>query len=409
MTRNAAPPRRRAAPPLFSKRVRSIGVSPTVATAARAAELRAQGRDILDFSVGEPDQPTPNHIRRAAQAAMDRGETRYVASLGLPALRAAIAARYLEDFGARFEPAEVAVTLGGKQAYALACEAVLDPGDEVVIPSPYWPTFAEAPRILGATPVFAPLDPRRGFAFDPRRILRRVGPRTRAVVINTPSNPTGAVISEDALLEIARSLARTPRTYLIYDDTYARLEFGERVRALGRVRSLLGERLLIAGTASKTYCMTGWRIGWLLGAPALIRGVAALISHETQCATSFAQFGAIEALSGPQGLVDDLVAEYRGRRDLVTAALRSIPGIACHEPQGAFYAFFDVRKLAPGRNNSLTFCAGLLEQEGVALVAGEGFGRPGFARLSFARSRDELREGLRRLIGYVEGPGRSRR
>lgn len=389
----------------LSARVGGVEVSPTVATAARASALRAQGRQILDFSVGEPDQGTPERIRKAAADAMNRGETRYVPSLGIPALRQAVAERYRADDGVKFEATEVAVTLGGKQAYALACGAILDPGDEIVIPTPFWPTFSEAPRIVGGVPVFAPLDAARGFAFDPDLILRKVRRKTRALVINSPSNPTGAVIAEKALLDVARGLKeKAPDAFLIYDDTYARLRYVEgRPRMLPRVREILGDRFMIAGTASKTYCMTGWRIGWLLAPKSVIQGVAALISHETQCAASFAQFGAVEALSGPQDFVADLVAEYRTRRDLVVAALAAMPGISCRVPAGAFYAFPDIRKLlSKAVPDALTFAARLLDEKGVAVVAGEGFGCPGFIRISFARSQDELRRGLAAIADFVQ-------
>lgn len=395
------------APPHLSSRVESVQVSPTVATAARATLLRTMGRDILDFSVGEPDQGTPERIKRAAAEAMDRGETRYVPSLGIPALRKAVADRYLADDGVAFDPTEVAVTLGGKQAYALACEAVLDEGDEVVIPTPFWPTFSEAPRILGAVPVFAPLDGAKGFAFDPDRIMKKVRRKTRLVVINSPSNPTGAVVSEKALVEIARQLkTKAPGAFLLYDDTYARMRYVEaHPRMLARVREILGDRLMIAGTASKTYCMTGWRIGWLLAPRPVINGVSALISHQTQCAASFAQFGAVEALTGPQEFVGELVAEYRLRRDIVVAELNEIPGVVCRVPSGAFYAFPDIRGiLTRAVPDALTFAARLLDEQGVAVVAGEGFGCPGFIRISFARSQDELRRGLaaiRRFVGSL--------
>jgi aspartate aminotransferase len=392
----------------LSARVESVQVSPTVATAARATLLRNMGRDILDFSVGEPDQGTPEPIRRAAARAMDHGETRYVPSLGIPALRQAVADRYVADDGVTFDPTEVAITLGGKQAYALACEAVLNEGDEVVIPTPYWPTFSEAPRILGAVPVFAPLDPARGFEFDPELIARKFRRKTRLVVINSPSNPTGAVVSEKALVRIARELrAKSPEAFLLYDDTYARMRFVEaHPKMLARVREILGDHMMVAGTASKSYCMTGWRIGWLLAPKAVIHGVAALISHQTQCAASFAQFGAVEALAGPQEFVTSLVSEYRHRRDIVVSELNQIPGISCRVPAGAFYAFPDIRHLlSKSVPDALTFAARLLDEQGVAVVAGEGFGRPGFIRISFARSQDELRRGLaaiRRFVGSLQ-------
>ena len=388
----------------LSSRVESVQVSPTVATAARATLLRTMGRDILDFSVGEPDQGTPERIKRAAAEAMDRGETRYVPSLGIPALRKAVADRYLADDGVKFDPTEVAITLGGKQAYALACEAVLNEGDEVVIPTPFWPTFSEAPRILGAVPVFAPLDRARGFAFDPDLIMKKVRRKTRLLVINSPSNPTGVVVTEKALVEIARQLkAKAPDAFLLYDDTYARMRYVDgHPRMLARVRDILGDQMMIAGTASKTYCMTGWRIGWLLAPRMVINGVSALISHQTQCAASFAQFGAVEALNGPQEFITEFVAEYRLRRDIVVAELNEIPGITCRVPAGAFYAFPDIRKLlSKAVPDSLTFAARLLDEQGVAVVAGEGFGCPGFIRISFARSQDELRRGLAAIRKFV--------
>ena len=389
----------------LSARVDAVEVSPTVATAARATLLRTMGRDILDFSVGEPDQGTPDRIKQAATAAMSRGETRYVPSLGVPALRQAVAERYRLDDGVSFDAMEVAITLGGKQAYALACEAVLDPGDEVVIPTPFWPTFSEAPRLCGGIPVFAPLDGASGFAFDPERILRKVRRKTRILVINSPSNPTGAVVSEKALVEIARGLkAKAPDAFLLYDDTYARMRYVENhPRMLARVRRILGDQMMIAGTASKTYCMTGWRIGWLLAPKPVIHGLSALISHQTQCAASFAQFGAVEALTGPQEFVGELVAEYRVRRDLVVDALNAIPGISCRAPAGAFYAFPDIsRLLSKTVPDALTFAARLLDEQGVAVVAGEGFGCPGYIRISFARSQDELRHGLVALRKFVD-------
>jgi aspartate aminotransferase len=389
----------------LSARVESVGVSPTVATAARATLLRTLGREILDFSVGEPDQGTPEHIKQAAAAAMSRGETRYVPSLGIPALRQAVADRYRLDDGVTFDPTEVAVTLGGKQAYALACEAVLDPGDEVVIPTPYWPTFSEAPRLAGGVPVFAPLDGPSGFPFDPDRILRKVHRKTRILVINSPSNPTGAVVNERAFIEIAGGLkAKAPDAFLLYDDTYARMRFVEdNPRMLARAREILGDRMMIAGTASKTYCMTGWRIGWLLAAKPVIHGLSALISHQTQCAASFAQFGALEALAGPQEFVRELVAEYRARRDLVVGALNEIPGISCQSPAGAFYAFPNITGLLGDVvTDALSFAARLLDEQGVAVVAGEGFGCPGYIRISFARSQDELRHGLAAIRKFAD-------
>ena len=335
---------------------------------------------------------------------MNRGETRYVPSLGVPGLRKAVAERYRREDGVAFDPSEVAITLGGKQAYSLACETILNPGDEIVIPTPFWPTFSEAPRIFEGVPVFAPLDAKRGFAFDPDLIMKKVRRKTRALILNSPSNPTGQVVSEKALIDIAKSLkAHAPDAFLIYDDTYGRMLYIKGTKTmLPRVREILGDRFMIAGTASKTYCMTGWRIGWLIASKTVVQGLSALISHQTQCAASFAQFGAIEALGGPQDFVAEMVDEYRVRRDLVVSRLNAIPGVRCRTPSGAFYAFPDISRLfSKDLPDALTFAARLLDEKGVATVAGEGFGCPGFIRISFARSQDELKRGLAAIADFA--------
>jgi aspartate aminotransferase len=382
----------------LSARARAIEVSPTVAMSQKAAELLRGGERVLDFSVGEPDQPTPGHVTAAAVAALERDQTRYTPSLGLPELRAAVAARYREDFGLDFTDKDVAVTVGGKQALALVCQALLQPGDEAVVLSPYWPTFAEAVRLAGARPVVARTREDRGFAVTADLVRRHLGPRTRAVIVNSPGNPTGAVIAAEELLRLAR-LARRAGFALLYDDTYARLTFdGDPGPVLPEVRQAAREELVILGTASKTYCMTGWRIGWVLGPKELISACAALVSHSTQNPTTFAQAAAVVALRGPQDFVAELVREYRRRRDFLHDALRRIPGLGVRQPQGAFYMFPSVASFLDGRApTSLALAEQLLAEEKVAVVPGEGFAAPGYLRLSFARSMAELEEGAQRL------------
>jgi len=388
----------------LSVRARSIEVSPTVAMAQRAAALKASGATVLDFSVGEPDQPTPKHIAQAATAALEAGKTRYTAAAGLPELRAAVAARYGKDFGATFAPEEVAITIGGKQALYLACQALLDRGDEVVIPSPHWPTFAEAVHLAGGRPILVRAQEKDGFKVTARMISKAAGPRTKAVLINSPCNPTGAVVDPEDLLVIGDMAVRRKFT-ILYDDTYARLTFdGRDQSALGAVREAAGERLVVLGTASKSYCMTGWRIGWVLGPKALVDACAALVSHSTQCPATFAQVGAVEALTGPQKFVGDLVAEYQRRRDFVHPALAAIPGVTCVVPAGGFYAFPNVgRHLSPRLPDTLSLALRLLEETKVAVVPGEGFAAPGYLRVSFARPMDELKEGVRRISSFLAG------
>ena len=386
----------------LSRRASEIEVSPTVAVAQKAAALRAAGEKILDFSVGEPDLPTPAHIRAAAQAALDAGKTRYTPAAGLTELRAAIAQRYREDDGVAFAPEEVAVTTGGKHALYVTCQALLQEGDDVVIPTPFWPTFAEAVRLAGARPLLVSTNEADGFRLKARHIESALTPRTRAVIVNSPCNPTGAVIAPRELEAIADLAARRGFT-LIYDDTYARLLFepGEE-RTLAHVRRRLGDRFVILGTASKTYCMTGWRIGWVLGPKALIDACAALISHSTQCPATFAQHAAVQALVGPQDTVREMTAEYRRRRDFIYPGLHEISHVSCSAPGGGFYVFPNVSAYL-GRDvpTTLALASRLLDETRVALVPGEGFGAPGFLRLSFARPTDELRDGLARIAEFL--------
>lgn len=386
----------------LARRVARIETSPTQAMAVRVAALRIRGEGVLDFGVGEPDQSTPAHITAAASAALEAGRTRYTPSGGLPELREAVAYRYKKDFKVAFAPEEVAVTSGGKHALYAVCQALLEHGDEVVIPSPYWPSFSEAVRLAGARPILVPAQEKDGFQVTARMISKATSRRTKAVILNSPNNPTGAVVAPDDLLVIGDMSQRRKFT-ILYDDTYARLHYG---RADGTVFSALrdsvGDRFVILGTASKSYCMTGWRIGWILGPRPLIDACVSLFSHSTQCATSFAQVGAVEALTGPQKVVQELLAEYRRRRDFMHPALTAIPELTCVEPGGGFYLFPNVcRYLSAKVPTALALALRLLEESGVATVPGEGFGTPGYLRVSFARPLEELKEGAQRMAAFL--------
>jgi aspartate aminotransferase len=386
----------------LSARALQLHTSPTVAVSQLAAAMKAKGVWVFDFSVGEPDQPTPPHILAAAVAALEAGKTKYAPSAGLPELRAAVASRYKKDFRLSFAPEEVAITVGGKQALYLAGQCLFDKGDEVIIPSPYWPTFAEAARLAGARPIFVPAQEKDGFKVSARMISKATGPRTKAVVLNSPGNPTGMLIDPDELLVIG-DMAQRRKFTLLYDDTYSQLVFNRPdSSALQTLRESVGDRLVIIGTTSKTYCMTGWRIGWVLGPRALIDACAALASHSTQSPTTFAQVGAVEALTGPQKFVQGLVAEYRRRRDFLHPAIAALPRVTCVEPEGGFYLFPNLaRYLTPEMPTSLELGRRLLEEKGVAVVPGEGFGAPGYIRISFARSMEDLREGAKRIAAFL--------
>lgn len=398
---------RATAGPKLSSRARGLAVSPTVAMAARARALRERGTRVLDFTVGEPDQPTPAHVAAAGKAAVDAGRTKYAPASGLPELRAAVVHRYREDFAVSFAPEEVCVAVGGKQALALLYQAILDRGSEVVVPAPAWPTFAEAARVAGATPVFLTLSERTGYRLTARALAGSIGARSRAVVVNSPSNPTGAVVAREELLKLAR-LARRHGFWLIYDDTYAHLVFGaDGPPALQEVKDAAGGRLVVVGTVSKTYCMTGWRVGWVMGPKALVEACTALNSHSVQGPATFAQLAAAEALTASQEPVRAMAAEYRRRRDFIHPAVAKLPGVDCPEPEGGFYVFPDVRRcLSRELPDTVAFTTRLLEEKAVAVVPGEGFHAPGHFRLSFAASFADLQEGARRLAEFVSEHGR---
>jgi aspartate aminotransferase len=400
---------RRPDEPRLAARARRLEVSPTVAMSARARALKAKGVRVLDFTVGEPDQPTPRHVVEAGKAALEAGRTKYAPASGLPELRAAVAQRYREDFAVDFAPEDVVVTVGGKQGLALVYSAIVDRGSEVVVPIPAWPTFAEAARIAGGSPVLVPLSEKTGFRVTARAVAKALTSRTRAVVVNSPSNPTGVVIAPGELVAIAR-LARKHGFWLLYDDTYARLVFEPGgAPELQRVKDAADGRLVVVGTASKSYCMTGWRIGWLIGPRMLAAAATALNSHSVQGPATFAQLAAAEALTASQDPVRALAAEYRRRRDFIHAAVAALPGVSCARPEGGFYVFPDVsRCLSKEMPDTIALCSRLLEEKAVAVVPGEGFHAPGFFRLSFATGFEDLREGASRLAQFVSEHGRRR-
>jgi aspartate aminotransferase len=387
--------------PKLAARARSLEVSPTVAMAAKARALKAKGVRVLDFTVGEPDQPTPRHVAEAGKAAIDAGQTKYAPASGIPDLRSAIVERYRADFGVSFATEEVTVTVGGKQALALLYQAILDGGSEIVIPIPAWPTFSEAARVVGGRPVYVQLSVKDGFRVTARAVARAVGPKTRAVMVNSPSNPTGAVIDPAELLKLAQ-LARQRGFWLLYDDTYGHLVFREGGPGqLQEVKDAADGRLVVLGTVSKSYCMTGWRVGWVIGPKALADATAALNSHSVQGPATFAQVAAAHALRAPQDELRKMAAEYKRRRDFVHPRIAAIPGVTCAEPEGGFYVFPDVtRRLTKEMPDTLTLGAKLLEEKQVAIVPGEGFMAPGTFRLSFATAFEDLQEGVSRLEAF---------
>ena len=393
------------APGGLSQRISRINVSATMKAAAEAAKLRARGVDIVDFGPGEPDFPTPANVKLAAVRAIEENFTRYTAAGGTQELREAICERHATDFETSYTPSECTVSAGGKHALFNVLQSLVDPGDEVVITVPYWVTFTDIVAYCGGTSVLAHTEEAEEFAITAALIERHISPKTRAVILNSPCNPSGEVVSPDEWRRIYR-LTSERGIWLITDECYPYLVFDG---APFSVASLPGARssVIVAGSLSKTYAMTGWRIGFVLAPPLVASAVAKLQSQSTSNPNSIAQKAAVEALLGPQDFRAQMLAEYHERRDLALGLLRSIPGISCHVPKGAFYLYPNISRLLGrgGMRDSVEFAEQLLERHGVAVVPGEAFGTSGHIRITFAVSRRDIERGLDRLKKYVVETG----
>jgi len=387
----------------LAERMAHIGLSPTMKGTIEAERLRKQGVDVVDLGAGEPDFPTPPHVGAAAKAAIDSQFTKYTANPGTSELRDAVAARYRADYGVNYTGEEVIITAGGKQALFHAAMELFSPGDEVVTHSPGWPTIVEQIKLAGATPVPVRTHADSGFALKAANLLSAVTPRTRGIVINSPGNPTGALLSESEAKILAAEAARRD-LWIVIDLCYERLIYDAVPHNLPKIfGDAMRDRLVLCGSSSKAYAMTGWRCGWLVAPKPIVSGANALQSHSTSNVSSITQKAAVAALNGPQQCVQDMLLEYQKRRDQVLAWLREEPRLRCSTPQGAFYLFPDVSDfLSVDRcRTSLDFADGLLKTEHVVTTAGEAFDAPGFIRISYATSLERLREGVTRLIRYA--------
>lgn len=386
----------------LAARMDRIGLSPTIKGTMEADRLRRAGVEVIDLGAGEPDFPTPAHIVAAGHAALDANFTKYTANPGVMELRQAVAERYRLDYGVDVGPENVIATAGGKQALHHAAQALYGPGDEVVTHTPGWPTIVEQIKMAGAEPVMVRTRPEDGFAIKAEALLAAVTPRTRAIVINSPGNPTGALLDEAEAHTLAAEAGRLG-LWVVIDLCYERLIYDEVPHRLPTIfaRSM-ADRLVLAGSASKAYAMTGWRCGWLVAPQPVVKAASALQSHTTSNVNSIAQRAAIAALTGPQQCVATMLAEYKRRRDQALAWLSDEPRFVCAVPQGAFYVFPSIGEvLSPdGIRTSLEFSERLLADEHVVTTPGEAFDAPGFLRLSYATSMDQLQEGVRRLIRF---------
>lgn len=388
---------------MLSQRVAGLTASATLQVKAEAERLREKGVDVIDFGPGEPDFDTPAAICSAAKDALDAGDTHYGPAAGKAELRALLAQHVNEQHGGDWKGSEVLVGVGGKGVLYLLMQALLDPGDEVLIYAPYWVSFPAQVRLAGGRPVFLETDAERGFIPDPQQAAAAMGPRTRAIILNSPCNPSGAVIPPDALRAFAQ-LAAQHDVWLISDETYDRFVYpGYDFLSCAALRDACGGRLVLVNSFSKTYAMTGWRIGYALGPQEVIAGLTRLQSHDATHPTSFVQAAALAALRGDDAPVRAMLEEYTVRRQVILQGLASIPGVRCAAPGGAFYAFPDVRGLARqvGCSNSQDLAVRLLRDAQVAVVPGEAFGCEGFLRLSYALSVPRIEEGILRLRTFA--------
>jgi aspartate aminotransferase len=397
----------------LASRLDRIQPSPTLAVTAKAAELRAAGRDVIGLGAGEPDFDTPDNIKEVAIAAIRAGETKYTPVHGTPALRAAIARKFTRENGLDYAPDEIAVACGGKQIIYNAMMATLDPGDEVIVPAPYWVSYPDIVQLAEGTPVFVECPQEAGFRMRPADLERAITPRTKWVILNSPSNPSGAAYGADELKAFAEVLLAHPQIRVLSDDIYEHLVYdGFTFATPARVAPELKERTLTLNGVSKAYAMTGWRLGFAGGPRELIAAMAKLQSQSTTHTSSISQAAAIEALDGPQDFINERNAVFKERRDLVVASLNQTMGLSCLTPQGAFYVFpscADVigKKTPDGRTlkNDTDFAAYLLDAEGVAVVPGAAFGLSPYFRISYATSTEKLKQACARIRSACEALG----
>lgn len=388
---------------MLAPRAGRIAVSPTMKVAAEALKLKAQGVDVVDMGAGEPDFPTPVHVSQAAHAAIEANFTKYTTNSGTEDLKQAVADRYRADYGVEYSTKEIIINAGGKQGLYNASMVLFSAGDEVITHMPGWPTLVEQIRLAEATPVIIRTHAEDGFSLRAAPFISAITPRTRAIIVNSPGNPTGALISESDLAAVADEAARRG-IWILVDLCYEKLIYDPTPHNLPRVLTeRMRDRTVLCGSASKAYAMTGWRCGWTLGPAEVINACNALQSHSTSNVCSITQKAVLAAVSGPQQCVTEMLDEYRLRRDQMCRWLADEPRLRVVKPAGAFYLFLDVSDfLSPdGVRTSAELAQCLLDDVRVAITPGEAFDAPGFIRVSYANSMEQLERGASRIIDYV--------
>jgi aspartate aminotransferase len=391
---------------LLSRRASEAEESVTLAMTAKANQMRDQGIDVISFSAGEPDFDTPEHIKKAASDALDRGQTKYTPASGLLALRKAIAAKFRKDNGLAYDPSQIVVSCGAKHSLYNVMQAILEEGDEAIIPAPYWVSYPAMVKCAGAVPVIVKTTEKNGLKMTAGEFAAAITPRTKCLVLCSPSNPTGMVYTAAELKALA-DVAVEKDVLVVSDEIYEKLVFGIPFASIATARPEMKERTVVVNGASKAYAMTGWRIGYAAGPQEILSAVGRMQSQSTSNATSIAQYATIAALEGDQGCVEKMRVEYARRRDAIVGRLRRIPGVSCGEPQGAFYVFPNVSALYGKRHEgrelrgSVAMAETLLEKAHIATVPGSGFGADEFIRLSYATSMEKIEKGLDRLEKFV--------
>jgi len=384
----------------LTNRINRIQVSPTAVVISAAERLKAKGVDVADFGPGEPDFPTPDHIKKAAILAIEENRTKYTPTGGILPLRESIAAWHNRELGSRYTAQECVVNVGGKHAIFNAVCVLIQNGDEVILPAPYWVSFPDIIKYAGGTPVIVPTRQEEGFSVKASTVKKAITSRTKMVIINSPSNPTGGVVDGDEYERIL-ALCMKHNLWLLGDECYSHFVYHPHKPYSIASAKDSKDRVIVVGSVSKTFAMTGWRIGYTLAPEPLVQAIIKIQSQSTSNPTSIAQYAALEAVRGTMETVPLMLSEYTKRRKRTVEGLRQIPGITCEWPGGAFYAFPNVAMHLQGRNplarNCTELARELLEKAHVALVPGEAFGAPGFLRLSYATSLDRIEEGLRRL------------
>lgn len=388
----------------LAKRVKSLTPSTTLAITAKAKELKSQGHDVIGLGAGEPDFNTPQHIIDAACSSMNEGHTKYTPAAGLPKLVNAIINKFKADQGIEYSSKEVIVTNGAKHGLYTLFQVILDEGDEVIIPTPYWVSYPEQVKLAMGVPVFVEGSEANSFKITPEQLSEAITDRTKAVIINSPSNPTGMLYTEEELKALGE-LCLEKDVLIISDEIYEKLTYGENKHvSIAQLSPQLKEQTIIINGVSKSHSMTGWRIGYAAGNETIIKAMTNLASHSTSNPTTTAQYGAIAAYEGSQEPVEEMRKAFEERLNIIYDKLVAIPGVSCIKPQGAFYLYPNVREAAEitGYENVDAFVAALLEEAMVAVVPGSGFGTPENIRLSYATSLDVLEEAVSRINKFVE-------